>query len=73
MFKNFRVKSFRGCDCPRKFFNNEIFPDYGILNLAWLQPNTIKKTMVASILKIRISQNTKCDNLVGFPKSGHMY
>ena len=30
MFKNFRVKNFRGYDCPRKFFNNEIFPDYGI-------------------------------------------
>ena len=24
------------------------------------------------IFKIRISRNTKCDNLVGFPKSGHI-
>ena len=29
--------------------------------------------MVASILKISISQNPNCDNLVGFPKSGHIY
>ena len=29
--------------------------------------------MVASIFKIGISQNAKCDNLVGFPKSGHIY
>ena len=29
--------------------------------------------MVASILKIGISQNTNyCDNLVGFPKSGYI-
>ena len=28
MFKNFRVKNFRGYHCPRKFFSNEIFPDY---------------------------------------------
>ena len=28
--------------------------------------------MVASIIKIVISQNTICDNLVGFPKSGHI-
>ena len=28
--------------------------------------------MVASILKIVITQNTICDNLVGFPKSGHI-
>ena len=27
---------------------------------------------MASILKIGISHNTKCDNLVGFPKSGHI-
>ena len=27
--------------------------------------------MVAPILKINISHNTKCDNLVSFPKSGH--
>ena len=27
--------------------------------------------MVTSILKIVITQNTICDNLVGFPKSGH--
>ena len=26
---------------------------------------------MASILKIVITQNTICDNLVGFPKSGH--
>ena len=29
--------------------------------------------MVASILKIGISQNPICDNLVGFPKSYHIY
>ena len=29
--------------------------------------------MVASILKIIITRNTNCDNLVGFPKSGHIY
>ena len=29
--------------------------------------------MVASILKIIIARNTICDNLVGFPKSGHIY
>ena len=28
--------------------------------------------MVASIFKIGISQNPNCDNLVGFPKSGHI-
>ena len=28
--------------------------------------------MVASILKIVIIRNTICDNLVGFPKSGHI-
>ena len=26
----FRVINFRGFHCPRKFLNNEIFPDYGI-------------------------------------------
>ena len=29
--------------------------------------------MAASILQINISQNPICDNLVGFPKSGHIY
>ena len=29
--------------------------------------------MVASILKIVITRNTICDNLVSFPKSGHNY
>ena len=29
--------------------------------------------MMASILKIIITRNTICDNLVGFPKSGHIY
>ena len=28
--------------------------------------------MAALIFKISISQNTKCDNLVGCPKSGHI-
>ena len=28
---------------------------------------------MASVFKIGIPQNTKCDNLVGFPKSGHIY
>ena len=28
--------------------------------------------MAASILKIVITRNTICDNLVGFPKSGHI-
>ena len=28
---------------------------------------------MAGIFKIGISQNTKCDILVGFPKSGHIY
>ena len=32
-----------------------------------------ERTMVGSILKINISQNPICDNLVGFPKSGHSY
>ena len=27
---------------------------------------------MVSIFKIGISRNTKCDNLVGFPKSGHI-
>ena len=29
--------------------------------------------MVALILKIVITRNTICDNLVGFPKSGHIF
>ena len=29
--------------------------------------------MAASILKISIPRNSICDNLVGFPKSGHIY
>ena len=29
--------------------------------------------MAASILKINISLNPICDNLVGFPNSGHIY
>ena len=29
--------------------------------------------MEASILKIVITRNTICDNLVGFPKLGHIY
>ena len=29
--------------------------------------------MVASILKTVITRNTICDNLVSFPKSGHIY
>ena len=29
--------------------------------------------MVASILEIGISRNVNCDNMVGFPKSGHIY
>ena len=28
--------------------------------------------MVDSIFKIVITQNTNCDNLVSFPKSGHI-
>ena len=28
--------------------------------------------MATSILKIVIARNTICDNLVGFPKSGHI-
>ena len=28
--------------------------------------------MVAPILKIVVTRNTICDNLVGFPKSGHI-
>ena len=36
MLKNFQVKKFRGYDCPQKFFNNEIFPDYGIVVHAYL-------------------------------------
>ena len=28
---------------------------------------------MGGIFKISISQNTKCDILVGFPKSGHNY
>ena len=28
--------------------------------------------MGASIIKIIVSRNTICDNLVGFPKSGHI-
>ena len=31
-----------------------------------------KRTIVASILTIGILRNTKCDNLVGFPKLGHI-
>ena len=30
MLKIFRVINFRGFHYPRKFFNNETFPDYGI-------------------------------------------
>ena len=29
-------------------------------------------TMAASILKIVISRNANCDNMVGFPKSSHI-
>ena len=29
--------------------------------------------MEVLVLKIGISGNTNCDNLVGFPKSGHIY
>ena len=29
--------------------------------------------MAASVLKIGISRNPICDNLVGFPKSGHIF
>ena len=29
--------------------------------------------MAASILKISISQNANCDNMIGFPKLGHIY
>ena len=32
VLKIVRVTNFRGFHYPRKFFNNEIFPDYGILN-----------------------------------------
>ena len=28
--------------------------------------------MVASIFKIGVSRNANCDNMVGFPKSGHI-
>ena len=28
--------------------------------------------MLTLILKIGISRNTNCDNLIGFPKSGHI-
>ena len=28
---------------------------------------------MASVLNIGISRNAKCDNLVGFPKSGHIF
>ena len=49
MFKNFRVKNFRGYDCPRKFFNNEIFPDYGTYN------HVINDSMDSKI------PNIKCD------------
>ena len=31
-----------------------------------------QRSTAHSIFKIRISRNTKCDNLVGFPKSGHI-
>ena len=31
-----------------------------------------KKTTVVSVFEIGISQNTKYNNLVGFPKSGHI-
>ena len=30
LFKIFCVKNFSGFHCPRNFFTNEIFPDYGI-------------------------------------------
>ena len=49
------------------------FQLYSILYLAWLQSSTRELATVASIFKIGISQNTKCDNLVSFPKSGHKY
>ena len=31
-----------------------------------------RRTTDASMFQNGISQNTKCDNLVGFPKSGHI-
>ena len=29
--------------------------------------------MAVSILQIGVSRNVNCDNMVGFPKSGHIY
>ena len=36
----------------------------------WLQSSTRKPCTAVSIFEIGISWNTKCDNAVGFPKSG---
>ena len=33
----------------------------------------LKRTIVALIFQIGISQNTKCNNSVGFSKLGHVY
>ena len=33
LLKKFRVKNFRGYHGPQKFFNDEIFPDYGSVQL----------------------------------------
>ena len=32
-----------------------------------------RRATAASMFKNSISRNTKCDNLVGFPKSSHIY
>ena len=35
--------------------------------------SSTRKPQWLQYLKLVFSQNTKCDNLVGFPKSGHVY
>ena len=35
--------------------------------------NVVQENHSGSIFEIGISWNTKCDNLVGFPKSGHIW
>ena len=37
VLKIVRVINFRGFHYPRKFFNNEIFPDYGIIFIAFIR------------------------------------
>ena len=52
MLKLFRIINFRGFHYPKKFFNNKIFPDYGIL-LPCLNMCTDSGSYIRSLLPIQ--------------------